>query len=78
MTEQERLNKEATETALRIGRQMMTAFDTIFASTTPQPKPNPERLQKRCPDCFGTGRVDFFDGETPMSCQLCGGEGMLP
>jgi hypothetical protein len=42
-----------------------------------EPQPNPDRLQKRCPDCFGAGRVDFGD-DTPMTCQLCGGAGMLP
>lgn len=40
-------------------------------------KPRKVQLQKQCADCRGAGRIDFGD-DTPMTCDTCGGTGMLP
>lgn len=52
-------------------------YEMHTGKPAPEPKPNPERLQKRCEACCGTGRTDSGD-DCYQRCDVCGGEGMLP
>lgn len=51
--------------------------EAAIAAVKASKRPNPERLQKRCEACCGTGRLDSGD-ECYQRCDMCGGEGMLP